>query len=392
MSSRWLARLAQASVFVLIGTFISACGDEVTQEQRPAPMVSVIEVKPTRAVMTADLPGRVDAVKAAQVRARVTGIVENIAFEQGGNVALGQLLFVIDPAPYQAAVNQAQAELKRAQADARATQLLAKRYAPLVKINAVSQQEYDDAVARAQQTEAGVLAAEAAAQAAQIQLNYTQVTSPIEGRIGQALVTEGALVEASTATQMALVQQVTPVYVDVHQSTTQLTKLRQAFREGQLQRVSDTEAQVTVILEDGSLYPHPGRLLFTGFTVNPTTAQVVLRTRVDNPEEVLLPGMFVRVRLEQAIDERALMVPPQALQRSADGLTNVYVVRDGAATLVPVQTGSEYQGSILVLSGLNEGDQVVVEGVQKIRPGAQVQTKPWEQAVVDAAPEVNVVR
>jgi membrane fusion protein (multidrug efflux system) len=289
-------------------------------------------------------------------------------------------------------VNQALAELKRAQADARAAQLLAKRYAPLVKINAVSRQEYDDAVARAQQTEAGVLAAEAAVQTAQINLNYTQVTSPIDGRIGQALVTEGALVEASTATQMALVQQISPVYVDVYQSTNELTKLRQAFRDGQLQRVNDTEAKVTVILEDGSLYPHPGRLLFTGFTVNPSTGQVVLRTRVDNPDEVLLPGMFVRLRIEQAIDQGALMVPEQALQRSANGLTNVYVIRDGAATLVPVQTGNEYQGKILVRSGLAAGDQVIVEGMQKIRPGAPVQTRPWQQAAGEVTPAVDAAR
>jgi membrane fusion protein (multidrug efflux system) len=391
MSSRWLARLAMASVMALTG-FLSACGDEGSPEQRPAPLVSVIEVQPTRAVMTADLPGRVDAVRDAQVRARVTGIVQDIAFEQGGNVAKGQLLFVIDPAPYQAIVNQALAELKRAQADARAAQLLAKRYAPLVKINAVSRQEYDDAVARAQQTEAGVLAAEAAVQTAQINLNYTQVTSPIDGRIGQALVTEGALVEASTATQMALVQQISPVYVDVYQSTNELTKLRQAFRDGQLQRVNDTEAKVTVILEDGSLYPHPGRLLFTGFTVNPSTGQVVLRTRVDNPDEVLLPGMFVRLRIEQAIDQGALMVPEQALQRSANGLTNVYVIRDGAATLVPVQTGNEYQGKILVRSGLAAGDQVIVEGMQKIRPGAPVQTRPWQQAAGEVTPAVDAAR
>jgi len=391
MSSRWLARLAMASVMALTG-FLSACGDEGSPEQRPAPLVSVIEVQPTRAVMTADLPGRVDAVRDAEVRARVTGIVQDIAFEQGGNVATGQLLFVIDPAPYQAIVNQALAELKRAQADARAAQLLAKRYAPLVKINAVSRQEYDDAVARAQQTEAGVLAAEAAVQTAQINLNYTQVTSPIDGRIGQALVTEGALVEASTATQMALVQQISPVYVDVYQSTNELTKLRQAFRDGQLQRVNDTEAKVTVILEDGSLYPHPGRLLFTGFTVNPSTGQVVLRTRVDNPDEVLLPGMFVRLRIEQAIDQGALMVPEQALQRSANGLTNVYVIRDGAATLVPVQTGNEYQGKILVRSGLAAGDQVIVEGMQKIRPGAPVQTRPWQQAAGEVTPAVDAAR
>ncbi|MFO7746210.1 MAG: efflux RND transporter periplasmic adaptor subunit [Orrella sp.] len=377
MAPRWLSRFSFAGVLVLTG-LLAACGDEAQQGQRPAPLVSVVEVQPTRAVMTADLPGRVDAMRDAQVRARVTGIVEQITFEQGRDVVAGQLLFEIDPAPYQATVNQAKAELQRAQADARAAESLAKRYAPLVKINAVSRQEYDDAVARSEQAAANVLAAQAALETAEINLAYTRVTSPIDGRIGEAMVTEGALVEASSATQMALVQQITPVYVDVYQSTTELAKLREALRDGRLQKIDEQTARATIVLEDGSLYSEPGRLLFTGFTVNPSTGQVVLRTMVDNPDEVLLPGMYVRVRIEQAVDEGALLVPPQALQRSANGLTNVYVVREDAATLVPVQTGNDYEGQTLILSGLSAGDKVIVEGIQKIRPGAPVQTKPWQ--------------
>lgn len=377
MASRWLSRFCFAGVLVLTG-LLAACGDEAQQGQRPAPLVSVVEVQPTRAVMTADLPGRVDAMRDAQVRARVTGIVEQINFEQGRDVVAGQLLFEIDPAPYQARVNQAKAELQRAQANARAAESLAKRYEPLVKINAVSRQEYDDAIAQSEQADANVLAAQAALETAEINLGYTRVTSPIDGRIGEAMVTEGALVEATSATQMALVQQITPVYVDVYQSTTELAKLREALRTGRLQKVDEQTARATIVLEDGSLYSEPGRLLFTGFTVNPSTGQVVLRTMVDNPDEVLLPGMYVRVRIEQAIDEGALLVPPQALQRSANGLTNIYVVRDDAATLVPVQTGNEFEGQTLILSGLSAGDKVIVEGMQKIRPGAPVQTKPWQ--------------
>lgn len=377
MPSRMLSHSLFVGVLLLTG-FLSACGEQAPQAQRPAPLVQVVEIEPTRAVMTADLPGRVDATRDAQVRARVTGIVEQIAFDQGRDVVAGQLLFEIDPAPYQALVNQAQAQLQRAQADARAAKSLADRYAPLVKINAVSRQEYDDAVARAQQADANVLAAQAALETAEINLSYTRVTSPIDGRIGEALVTEGALVEAASATQMALVQQITPVYVDVYQSTTELAKLRDAFREGRLQKVDEETAQVRVVLEDGSLFAEPGRLLFTGFTVNPSTGQVVLRSIVDNPDETLLPGMFVRVRIEQAIDEGALLVPPQALQRAPNGLSNVYVVRDGKALLLPVEAGNEYEGQILIRSGLQAGDQVVVAGMQKIRPGAPVQTQPWQ--------------
>jgi len=389
--SRMLTRSIFVGVLVLTSV-LSACGEQTPTGDRPAPLVMVVDLKPTRAVMTAELPGRVDATREAQVRARVTGIVEQIAFEQGSDVVTGQLLFEIDPAPYRAIVNQADAALQRAQADARAAKSLADRYAPLVKINAVSRQEYDDAVARAQQADASVLGAQATLEAAQINLSYTRVTSPIDGRIGEALVTEGALVDAASATQMALVQQISPVYVDVYQSTTELAKLREALREGRLQKVDEKSAQVQIVLEDGSLYDQPGRLLFTGFTVNPSTGQVVLRSIVDNPDEALLPGMYVRVRIEQAIDEGALLLPPQALQRAANGLNNVYVVRDGKALLLPVEAGNEYEGQILILSGLEAGDQVVVAGMQKIRPGAPVQTQPWEPDIQATTPSSDAGR
>lgn len=361
-----------------LAALLAACEPAQVQMQRPPPLVSTVKVEPERAVISADLPGRVSAVRDAEVRARVTGIVKRVMFRQGGNVKQGDLLFEIDPAQYEAAYQAAQADLKRAQADAHAASLLAKRYAPLVKINAVSRQEYDDAVARSQQAQAGVLAAEAALESARINLEYTRVVSPIDGRIGQALVTEGALVEGSTATRMALVQQLSPVYVDVHQSTSELARLRQAFRDGQLQQVAEDVAAVKVVLENGSIYSKPGRLLFTGVTVDPGTGQVVLRTEVDNPEDVLLPGMFVRLRVEQGVDEKALGVPPQALQRAPNGLTNLYVVREGAATLVPVRTGNNHNGKVLILEGLSASDEVIVEGFQKIRPGAPVTTKPWQ--------------
>lgn len=360
-------------------TLLAAC--EPTQQrpgQFPPPLVSTIKVDPQKAVISADLPGRVNPVRDAEVRARVTGIVKRVLFHQGGDVKAGDLLFEIDPAPYEAAFKAAQADLERAQADARAANLLARRYEPLVKINAVSRQEYDDAVARAQQAQASVLAAQAALESARINLDYTRVTAPIDGRIGQALVTEGALVEASTATRMALVQQLNPVYIDVHQSTAQLSRLRQAFRDGQLVQVAQDAAQVKVVLEDGSIYAESARLLFTGVTVDPGTGQVVLRTEVNNPDDVLLPGMFVRVRVEQGIDDRALAVPPQAIQRGANGLNNLFVVRDGAALMIPVKTGNSYQGNILITEGLKPGDEVIVEGFQKIRPGAPVTTRPWQ--------------
>lgn len=374
-SHKVIRLVAVGSVAVLL----AAC--EPTQQQGqqpPPPLVSTVKVVPERAVITSDLPGRVSAVRDAEVRARVTGIVKRVLFRQGGDVKAGDLLFEIDPAPYEAAYQAAQADLERAQADARAASLLASRYEPLVKINAVSRQEYDDAVARSQQAEANVLAARAALENARINLDYTRVTAPIDGRIGQALVTEGALVEASTATRMALVQQLDPVYIDVHQSTSDLSRLRQAFRNGQLVQVAEDAAQVKVVLEDGSIYPESARLLFTGVTVDPGTGQVVLRTEVGNQDDVLLPGMFVRVRVEQGVNDRALAVPPQAIQRAPNGLSNLYVVRDGAAVMVPVKAGNNYEGKILITEGLEPNDEVVVEGFQKIRPGAPVTTKPWQ--------------
>jgi membrane fusion protein (multidrug efflux system) len=371
---RWLYASLLFFVVLLVG-----CDQQPGAGQRPATLVDVVTVQPSKAVIRADLPGRVDAVRSAEVRARVTGIVEEILFAQGSEVQRGQVLFKIDPAPYQARLDRALADLKRAQADETAATALVRRYAPLVKINAISRQQYDDAVARADQASANVLAAQAALLSAEIDLSYTTVTSPILGQVGQALVTEGALVESNAATQMALVQQIDPIYVDVYQSVTELSKLREDFRQGRLTQVSDDAAQVTVILSDGSIYPEPARLMFTGMNVNQTTGQVVLRTEVPNPEAILLPGMFVRVRVEQATSEQALLVPPQAIQRAANGVTNLYVVREDKAVLIPVQLGNEYDDQVIVTQGLQAGDQVIVAGFQKIRPGAPVQTRPWQQ-------------
>ncbi|MCY1195179.1 Toluene efflux pump periplasmic linker protein TtgA [Achromobacter veterisilvae] len=343
------------------------------------PQVSVITIQPQRAPIVSELPGRVDAVRDAQIRSRVTGIVQKITFEQGGDVKENQLLFKIDPAPYKAAYDQAAAQLKQAQANLFSAKLLADRYAPLVKANAVSKQEYDNAVASYRQADAAVAAAKAAQDNAAINLGYTDVTSPITGRIGKPLVTEGALVEATSATQMAIVQQLDPIYVDFTQSTAELASLRRAFASGQLQQVGKDTARATIVLEDGSEYGQPGKLLFTGITVDPSTGQVNLRAEVPNPDGILLPGMYVRVRLEQGVDDKALMVPQQALQRTADGLQSLMLVKDNKIEQIPVTTGGAIKSDWLVTSGLKAGDVVVVEGFQKIRPGAPVQASEWNK-------------
>ncbi|MEI2416062.1 efflux RND transporter periplasmic adaptor subunit [Orrella sp. JC864] len=373
LSLRFTTAAALASLLVL-----AACGQEQSQQQQMPPTpVSVVTVQPERAPIVTEFPGRVDAVRNAQVRARVTGIVQKIEFEQGSDVKQGQRLFKIDPAPLQAAYNQAAAQLKQAQADEFRARQLAQRYAPLVKANAISKQEYDNAVGASRQAEAAVAAARAALENARINLGYTDVESPIDGRIGKPLVTEGALVEATSATQMALVQQLDPVYVDFNQSTSDLARLRSAFAQGQLQKVGQDAARVQVLLDDGSEYAHQGRLLFTGASVDPGTGQVNLRAEIDNPDFVLLPGMFVRVRLEQGYNEQALMVPQQALQRTPDGRSSVLVVREGKVAQVPVLTGPVVGGRTIVTQGLSAGDQVVVEGFQKIQPGAPVQATEW---------------
>ena len=286
------------------------------------------------------------------------------------------MLFKIDAAQYQAVYDQAAAQLKKAQADEFAAKMLAKRYEPLVEANAVSKQDFDNARAAANQTAALVAAARASLESAKINLDYTNVRSPITGRIGKALVTEGALVDSVSATQMALVQQLDPMYVDVSQTTADLARLRKLFKEGTLQRVSENEAQVSIVLEDGSVYAKAGKLLFTGVSVNETTGQVALRTEIPNPEEILLPGMFVRVRVEEGVNQTAILVPPQSIQRTPDGRTNVLVVKEGKVVLVPVKIGPSYAGRVIVNSGLQAGDEVITEGFQKVRPGMPVKVVP----------------
>ena len=358
---------------------LGACGDKDQQHSGEMKVpVSVVTVEPARTEIFVDLPGRVEAIREAQIRARVTGIVSQTNFKQGSDVVRGQLLFTIDPTPYRAVRDQAAAQLKRAQADAHGASLLAQRYAKLIRAKAISSQDYDNARAAAAQAEAAVAAAKATLQSADIDLGYTRVTSPIDGRIGKLLVTEGALVSASAATQLATVQQLDRVYVDVTRSTTEISRLRRDFASGVLEKVDGDAARARVILDDGSLYGQEGRLLFSGVTVDPTTGQVGLRAEFPNPDQILLPGMYVRVRLQQGVDEKALLVPLQAIQRTADGLSSLMLVKDGKAQSQAIDVGPEVNGKSIISKGLSPGDVVIVEGFQKIRPGVPVQAVPWK--------------
>ncbi len=363
---------------------LGACSKEDQQagaQQGPPPTpVSTVKVAETPTTIFTTLPGRVNAVRDAQVRARVNGIVQKIEFEQGREVKKGQVLFRIDPATYKAQYAQAEAALNQAKATAGSARQLANRYSTLVKSNAVSRQEYDDARAQANQADATIASAKAALDAARINLSYTDVESPIDGIIGRALVTEGALVSGTEATEMANVQQLDPVYVDFTQSTAELYRLRKALADGQLTKVDEDTALVQLELEDGSEYPENGKLLFTGVSVEPSTGQVTLRATFPNPDKLLLPGMYVTVKMEQGKDEKALLIPTQAIQRSTDGLSTVMVVREGKVSAVTVQTGGEVKNDTIITKGLKAGDEVIVEGFQKIRPGAPVKPQPWKKA------------
>ena len=305
---------------------------------------------------------------------------------EGSDVKAGQPLFTIDSAPYAAALQSAEATLARAQANLTQATALAERYKPLVAANAVSQQEYANAVAAQKQAEADVAAGKAAVQTGRINLNYASVTAPISGRIGRALVTEGALVGQGEATQLAVIQQIDPVYVNFTQSAGEVMKLRRALADGQLQRAGGSEAaSVRLVLEDGSEYARPGKLLFSDLTVDASTGQITLRAEVPNPKGALLPGLYVRVRLEQAQVPSGILLPQQAVQRGSAGDTVMVVGADGKVAARPVKVSLGQGRQWVVLDGLAAGEQVVVEGFQKIRPNAVVKPVPWQAAASGAA-------
>jgi membrane fusion protein (multidrug efflux system) len=323
--------------------------------------------------LTRELPGRVAAHRIAEVRARVSGIVLKRLFVEGSDVREGQLLFRIDPAPYQAALDSARAQLARAEASAASAKLQAERNAELVEAKAVSRQEYDDAVAARKVAEADVAAGHAAVQTASINLGYTAVTSPLSGRIGRAAVTEGAYAQQAQATLLATVQQLDPVYVDLTQSSAEVTRLRADLAAGRLRRTESGAARVKLVLEDGTEYGQVGTLQFSDVTVDQGTGSITLRAIFPNPRRELLPGMFVRARVEEAIDPTALLVPQAAVQRDARGGATVFVVdaSDQVQSRV-LEISRNIGNSWLVTGGVKPGDRVVVDGLQKIQPGLKV--------------------
>ena len=352
----------------------------------PPPAVGVIAVMPQAVGITNELPGRLEATRIAQVRARAAGILQKRLFREGSDVKAGQLLFQIDAAPYRAQLQSAQAAQARAEANREQAAAQAQRYKPLLEANAISQQDYVNAVASFKQADADVASARAAVTTAQINLGYAAVVAPISGRIGRALVTEGALVGQGEATQLAVVQQIDPMYVNFTQSTTEVLRLRKAIEAGKLQRSGAvTEASVQVVLEDGSVYAAPGRLLFSDLTVDATSGQITLRAEVPNPNGLLLPGTYVRVRLQQAQAADAVLLPQQAVTRSPTGDSVMVVAADGTFGPRPVKIGGVQAGQWVVLDGLKRGEQVMVDGFQKLRGQTTVKPVPWQPAASGAS-------
>ncbi|MFM0645672.1 efflux RND transporter periplasmic adaptor subunit [Paraburkholderia bryophila] len=352
---------------------LAACGPKQSAPPPQTPEVGVVTVQPTSVPVVTELPGRTSAFLVAQVRARVDGIVLRREFTEGGEVKAGQRLYKIDPAPYIATLNNAKATLAKAQANLVSTTAQANRYKVLVAANAVSKQDYDNAVASEGQAAADVAAGKAAVDTAQINLGYTDVTSPVTGQIGVSQVTPGAYVQASAATLLATVQQLDPVYVDLTQSSLDGLKLRREVQEGKLKTSGPDAAKVSLILEDGRTYSEKGKLQFTDVTVDQSTGSVTVRALFKNADKVLLPGMFVRARIEEGVNDNALVVPQVGVTHDQKGQPTALVVGDdNKVALRQLVTSGTYGSNWVVESGLKPGDRVIVAGTEKARPGQQV--------------------
>jgi membrane fusion protein (multidrug efflux system) len=359
----------------LAAMVLGGCGVAKPATAPPQPaQVSVVTVHSGSVPITTELPGRTSAYLVAQVRARVDGIVQDREFKEGGDVKAGQRLYQIDPAPYIASLNSASASLQKAEANLASTTAQTERYKVLVAANAVSKQDYDNAVSAQGQAAADVATGNAAVAMARINLGYTNVVSPIAGRSGPSLVTQGAYVQASAATLMATVQQIDPIYVDLTQSSIEGLKLRRDVATGQLKLNGPNQAKVTLFLEDGTRYPVPGSLQFTDITVDQGTGSVTMRAIFPNSRFVLLPGMFVRASIEEGVNEDAILVPQLGVTHDPKGQATALVVGpDNKVAVRPLQLKGTSGNQWIVAGGLVDGDRVIVAGVQKVQPGALVQ-------------------
>ncbi|WP_315125061.1 efflux RND transporter periplasmic adaptor subunit [Comamonas antarctica] len=387
---RRLYRHASLALAITAALALAACGDKPAEGQAPAAaagqapqvQVGVVVATPGDVGLVTELPGRVEASRVAQVRARSAGILLERLFREGSDVKAGQALYRIDAASYEATAQSARAALARSEANLIQAQAQLERYKPLVEANAISKQEFVNAEAAYKQALADVAAGKANVRTADISLGYAKVTAPISGRIGQSLVTEGALVGQGEATPLAVIQQIDPVYINFTQSSSEAFKLRKAMAEGKLKKASGNDAaSVKVVLEDGSVYERTGKLLFTDLSVDSATGQVTLRAEVPNPKGMLLPGLYVRVQVEQAQVSNAITLPQQAVTRTETGDTVSIVGDDGKITKRTIKVGAAQDQQWVVLEGLKAGEKVMVDGFQKLQmlpPGTPVTPVPWK--------------
>lgn len=375
-------RMNRPTLAAALATVLFLAGCQKDEEQPsaaafPPSAVAVFTTKAEPLPITNELPGRIAATRIAEVRPRVSGIVIERVFQQGSKVNQGDVLYRIDPAPFRVQVDKAEATLRRAQSVRLQAQQKADRQEQLKKANVVAVQQLDDAVAELATADADVAIAESGLAAAKLDLQYANVTAPISGQIGRALITEGALVSANNSENLATIQQLDPLYADFTQSATDLIRLRKALEDGEMMS-GDQEAEVQLILDDGTSYEHKGRLLFSEAAVDATTGQVTLRGEFPNPDNDLLPGMYVRVLVQQGVEKDAISVPQQAVQRSNSGQSQVYIVSaDNKVEVRNVTLGRTVGTRWQVASGLKAGEKVIVEGFQKIGPGAPVEPTEW---------------
>ncbi|HAE8422948.1 TPA_asm: multidrug efflux RND transporter periplasmic adaptor subunit AcrA [Salmonella enterica subsp. enterica serovar Paratyphi B] len=366
-----------AVVLMLSGSLaLTGCDDKQDQQGgQQMPEVGVVTLKTEPLQITTELPGRTVAYRIAEVRPQVSGIILKRNFVEGSDIEAGVSLYQIDPATYQATYDSAKGDLAKAQAAANIAELTVKRYQKLLGTQYISKQEYDQALADAQQATAAVVAAKAAVETARINLAYTKVTSPISGRIGKSSVTEGALVQNGQASALATVQQLDPIYVDVTQSSNDFLRLKQELANGSLKQ-ENGKAKVDLVTSDGIKFPQSGTLEFSDVTVDQTTGSITLRAIFPNPDHTLLPGMFVRARLQEGTKPAALQVPQQGVTRTPRGDATVLVVgADNKVETRQIVASQAIGDKWLVTDGLKAGDRVVVSGLQKVRPGAQVKVQ-----------------
>ncbi len=359
---------------------LTACNRQATTPPvAPAPEVATITIAPRPILLTTELPGRTSPFRIAEIRPQVSGLIQKRLFEEGSDVRAGQALYQIDPAPFQAELDNAAAALGRAEANLPAARSRLERYQQALADRAVSRQAYDDAEAALKQAEADAKFYRAALETARINLNYAGIVSPISGRIGASTVTDGAIVTAYQSGALATIQQLDPIYVDVTQSSTELLRLHRRLQEGQLSQRGANESEVELVLGDGTKYPTPGKLQFRDISVEPTTASVTVRLVFPNPAGVLLPGMFVRAVVKEGVNEGAILIPQQTVSRDPKGNPYVLLVDDqGKVEQRKLTLDRALGDQWLVRSGLESGNRVIAEGIQKIRAGMTVKTVPFE--------------